>query len=73
MTSVVLTVRGTPGNTSPAEFMRDLVYRWLNQECPLLEDLCEALRNDSEIIGGAIVANQLEKMFKSRKGLEPRS
>lgn len=72
MTHVVPTIRQTPGNNGPEQFMRDLVNRWLNQdqECPILEELCQALRRDSGIIGGATVANQLEEMFQGRRGLE---
>ena len=43
MESHVATIRGTPGNTNPAEFLRDLLNRWLNQGHPTLGSLCEAL------------------------------
>ena len=65
MTSQVTVIRGTPDNTGPAAFMRDLLNRWLCRErpSPTLEALCQALRSDAEIIGGADAARKLEEMF----------
>ena len=65
MTSQVANVRGTPDNTNPSAFMRDLLIRWLSREhpSPTLEALCQALRSDAEIIGGADAARKLEEMF----------
>jgi len=59
MTSQVAVIRGTPDNTSPSDFMRDLLNRWLSREhpSPTLKALCQALRGDDEIIGGCIAAN----------------
>ena len=52
--------------TSPPAFIRDLLYRWLSREypSPTLEALCQALRGDDEIIGGANVAKKLEETFQ---------
>ena len=65
MTSHVANIRGTPDNTIPSAFMRDLLNRWLSREhpSPTLEALCQALRSDAEIIGGADAARKLEEMF----------
>ena len=70
MTSQVAVIRGTPDNTSPSAFMRDLLNRWLSREhpSPTLKALCQALRGDDEIIGGCIVANRLEEEFSSQIG-----
>ena len=59
MTSLVETIRSTPDNTVPPAFLRDLLYRWLTVGHPTLEELCQALREDDEIIGGAGVAKKL--------------
>ena len=65
----VATIRGTPSNTSPPACLRDLLNRWLNQGgYQTLEALCQALRDDPEIIGGAGVAAKLEEKFQSRRG-----
>ena len=70
MTSQVAAIRGTPDNTSPSAFMRDLLNRWLSREhpSPTLKALCQALRRDDEIIGGSVVANKLEKEFPGQIG-----
>ena len=66
MTSQVAVIQNTPANTGPSAFLRDLLNRWLNREhpSPTLEALCQALRGDEEIIGGANVAKNLEEMFQ---------
>jgi len=64
MTSDVSTIRGTPDNVTPSLFLRDLLFRWLNKGHPTLEKLCQALRSDDAIIGGAQVAIELEEEFK---------
>ena len=68
MGSYVATIRGTPSNTNPPAYLRDLLNRWLNRGHPTLEVLCQALRGDTEIIGGDGVAAELEKGFQSRRG-----
>ena len=70
MTSQVAVIQCTRDNTSPSDFMRDLLNRWLSREypSPTLNTLCEALRGDDEIIGGCIVANMLEEKFSSQTG-----
>jgi len=69
MGSCVPTILGTPGNTNPSACLRDLLNRWLNQGgYQTLEALCQALRGDTEIIGGAGVAAKLEETFQSRRG-----
>ena len=70
MTSQVAAIRGTPDNTGPSAFMRDLLNRWLSRKhpSPTLKALCQALRGDDEIIGGCIVANRLEEEFSSQIG-----
>ena len=70
MTSHVANIRGTPDNTGPSAFMRDLLNRWLSREhpSPTLEALCQALRNDDEIIGGADAARKLEDKFPGQIG-----
>ena len=72
MTSQVATIRGTPDNTGPSAFLRDLLNRWLSREHPLptLEALRQALRGDDEIIGGPNVATKLEETFQGRLGLQ---
>ena len=66
MTSQVAVIQSTPANTGPPAFLRDLLYRWLSREhpSPTLEALCQALRGDDEIIGGANVAKNLEEAFQ---------
>ena len=64
----VPTIRHTDSNKTPAACLRDLLNRWLNQGKPTLEALCQALRDDPEIIGGAGVATKLEERFQSRRG-----
>ena len=66
MTSLVAVIQSTPANTGPPAFIRDLLYRWLSREypSPTLEALCQALRGDDEIIGGANVAKKLEETFQ---------
>jgi len=68
MGSHVPTIQGTPGNISPPACLRDLLNRWLNQGQPTLEALCQALRDDPEIIGGAGVAAKLKEEFQRRRG-----
>ena len=72
MTSQVATIRGTPDNTVPSAFMRDLLNRWLSREhpSPTLEVLCQALKGDDEIIGGADAARKLEEGFPGQLGLQ---
>ena len=69
MGSHVANIQHTHGNTNPPECLRDLLNRWLNQGQPTLKALCQALRGDTEIIGGGGVATTLEEMFQSRRGL----
>ena len=70
MRSQVVNIRRFPDNVTPADFLRDLLNRWIHQEDPLptLEALCQALCDDTEIIGGAGVARELKKMFQRREG-----
>ena len=68
MGSHVPAIRGTPSNTNSSEFLRDLLFKWINQGHSTLEVLCQGLRDDPEIIGGAEVANNLEKEFQNRRG-----
>ena len=68
MESYVATIRATPSNTKPSEFLRDLLDRWLNQGHPTLESLCEALQEDIDIVRGPGVATELEKEFSRQKG-----
>ena len=68
MGSHVPTIRSTPSNTNPPEFLRDLLFRWIDHGHSTLEVLCQGLRNDPEIIGGVEVANNLEKEFINRRG-----
>ena len=70
MTSCVATIQATPGNISPSDSLRDLLHRWLNQGRPSLEKLCQALRKDGEIIGGAGVADKLEEKLRDQRGME---
>ena len=70
MTSLVPTIRNTPDNTRPPAFLRDLLHRWLDRSHPTLEELCQALREDNEIIGGAGVADKLEEEFQGQRGVE---
>ena len=70
MTSLVETIRSTPDNTRPSAFLRDLLYRWLAKGHPTLEELCQALREDDEIVGGAGVADNLEERFRGQRGVE---
>ena len=67
MESLVPAIRGTSSNTNPPECLRDLLVRWISHGNSTLEVLCQSLRNDPEIIGGAEVANklQLEKQFQN--------
>ena len=66
MTTQVAVIQSTPDNTGPPAFLTDLLFRWLSREHPLptLEALCQALRGDNEIIGGANVAKNLEEAFQ---------
>jgi len=50
-------------NTHPPAFLRDLLYRWLAKGHATLEELCQALREDDEIVGGAGVADNLREKF----------
>ena len=63
-------IKQTPGYTVESG-LRDLLHRWLLQECPppTLEDLCQALKADDAIIGGATVAKNLEDKFQGQSGL----
>lgn len=74
MASCVRTIRSTSGTTGAPDCLRELLYRWLNREPQAtVEALCQALRNDAEIIGGAAVANQLEEKFcPGQRGLKQR-
>ena len=67
MGSHVPAIRDTPSNTNPPEFLRDLLFRWIDHGQSTLEVLCQGLRDDPEIIGGAEVANELEKKFQNRR------
>jgi len=70
MSSKVANIKSAVLNVGPSHFLRDLLERWLGQNPPpTLEALCKALRADSEIIGGAQVARELEDEFSNRKGL----
>ena len=69
MGSHVPAIRATPSNTNPSEFLRDLLSRWIDQGRSTLEILCRGLRDDPEIIGGAEVANKLEKEFSNQGGV----
>ena len=66
MTTQVPVIQSTPANTGPTAFLRDLLFRWLRREqpSPTLKALCQALRGDDEIIGGADVAKDLEETFQ---------
>ena len=66
MSSQVAVIQSTPANTAPPAFLRDLLFRWLrrDQPSPTLKALCQALRGDDEIIGGADVAKDLEETFQ---------
>ena len=68
MGSHVPAIQATPSNTNPPEFLRELLFRWINHRHATLEVLCQGLRDDPEIIGGAEVANKLEKKFQNRRG-----
>ena len=70
MASHVPTIRSTLDNTRPPDFLRDLLCRWLTKGHPTLEELCQALREDDEIIGGANVAYNLEERFQGQRGVE---
>jgi len=74
MTSCVPTIRSTTGITDSPGFLRELLYRWLSRRSrTTVETLCQALREDAEIIGGASVADQLEEKFCSdQRGLKQR-
>ena len=67
MTSLVATIRSTPYNIRPPDFLRDLLHRWLIKGHPTLEELCQALREDDEIIGGSGVADKLEERFQGQR------
>jgi len=70
MSSKVANIKSAVLNVGPSHFLRDLLERWLGQNPPpTLEALCKALRADSEIIGGAQVARELEDEFGKRRGL----
>jgi len=66
MGSHVPAIQSTPGNTNPPKCLRDMLLRWIDQGHSTLEVLCQGLRDDPEIIGGAKVANKLEKEFKNQ-------
>ena len=70
MTSLVPTIWSTPDNTGPPAFLGDLLYTWLMKGHPTLEELCQALREDDEIIGGAGVAQKLEERYRGQRGME---
>ena len=72
MTLQVANIRDTVANKGPSDYMRDLLLRWLSREhpCPTLEFLCQALRSDSDIIGGGNAATKLEEEFQSHTGLQ---
>jgi len=69
MTSLVATIQNTRHDTPPA-FLRDLLYRWLMKGHPTLQELCQALRGDDEIVGGAGVANNLEERLRGQRSVE---
>lgn len=71
MTSQVHNIRASPDNVTPAKFLRDLLDRWLSREHPLptLDSLCQALREDTSIIGGNGVAKSLEAKFQGQRGM----
>ena len=66
MTSQVAVIRSSPDNTGPSALLRELLFRWLSREhpSPTLEALCQALRADNEIVGGANMAKNLEEAFQ---------
>lgn len=66
MTGLVPIIENTSKNNTPTNCLRDLLNRWLNREQPTVEKLCQALRADDEIIGGAGIAKKLEEEFKRR-------
>ena len=70
MGSQVVNIQKSPHNVTSADFLRDLLNRWINREDPLptLEALCQALCDDPEIIGGAGVARELKKVFQRQGG-----
>jgi len=72
MTSCVATIQSKHGIADSPGFLRELLYRWLNRGSrATVEALCQALREDDEIIGGAAVADQLERKFcPDRRGLK---
>ena len=67
MTSLVPTIRSTPDNTGSPAFLRDLLYRWLTKGHPTLEELCQALEEDDEIVGAAGVVDNLKRGFKAKE------
>ena len=68
MGSHIPVIQGTSSSTNPPEFLRDLLFRWIDQGHSTLEILCQGLRDDPEIIGGVEVAIMLEKEFQNRRG-----
>jgi len=68
MSSQVNNIKTSPDNKTPADFLRDLLNRWLFREdpSPTLESLCNGLREDTSIIGGNEVAKCLEKRFRTQ-------
>ena len=71
MTPQVTNIRASPGNVTPADFLRDLLNRWLYREhpSPSLDSLCEGLRGDTSIVGGDRVAHSLEETFQGQRGM----
>ena len=69
MQSEVDMIRRSPDNTKPYDFLRNLLFIWLNRDpIPSLEKLCQALRADPAIVGGSRIARELEEEFQSRTG-----
>ena len=67
MQSHVPAIRATTSNTNPSEFLRELLFKWINHGHATLEVLCQGLRDDPAIIGGAEVAHSLEREFSNRR------
>ena len=62
-------IKQTPGYTVESG-LRDLLHRWLHREYPppTLEDLCQALKADDAITGGATLAKNLEEKASQSTG-----
>jgi len=64
MKESVPTIEYTPGNKTPADFLRDLLIRWLDKGPHRLEVLCQALKQDDDIQGRMKVVRELEQFRK---------